>query len=90
MTYVVERDLPDFTAEQLGAAATRAQAAANEMSRLGVPIRYRRSIYLPSEEKCYCLFEGESADAIREVNERAGLPFNRIMEAIYIDSENLE
>jgi hypothetical protein len=90
MNYIVERALPGFTAEQLGAAAARAKAAANEMSRQGVPVRYRRSIYLPSEEKCYCLFEGESADAIREVNERAGLPVNRITEAIHIDSEALQ
>jgi hypothetical protein len=29
-----------------------------------------------------CLFEAASADAVREVNQTAGLPFTRIVEAL--------
>jgi len=47
----------------------------------GTPVRYMRSIFIPGEDKCYCLFEGESADTVRQANERAELPVKSISEA---------
>ena len=51
------------------------------MTREGTPVRYMRSIFIPGEDKCYCLFEGESADTVRQANERAELPVKSISEA---------
>ena len=87
--YMVERYLPRITPEQLTAAATRAKITTAEMTQEGTPIRYLRSIFIPGEDKCFCLFDGPSPDAVREANERANIPFERVVEALQIASEDL-
>lgn len=87
--YMVERHLPGITSDQLSAAAARAKATTAQMSEEGTPIRYLRSTFVPSEEKCYCLFDGPSADAVEQANKRADIPYERVVEAIHIASEDL-
>ena len=87
--YLVERYLPKFTNDQLVAAATRAKTTTAEMSKEGTPIRYLRSFFIPGEDKCFCLFEGPSADVVRQANDRAELPYERVVEAAYVASEDL-
>ena len=87
--YVVERHLPNFTGEQVAAAAKRAKEATSEMTREGTPVRYMRSIFIPGEDKCYCLFEGVNADAVRQANQRAELPVESISEALSITTEEI-
>ncbi|HYU19388.1 MAG TPA: DUF4242 domain-containing protein [Chloroflexota bacterium] len=87
--YVVERYLPGITSEQLGAAAARAKSTTAQMSKEGTPVRYLRSTFIPSEEKCACLFEGPSVEAVEQANERAQIPFERVVEAKHIASEDL-
>ena len=87
--YMVERHLPGLTDEQLGAAAARAKQTTTEMAAEGTPVRYLRSTFVPGEEKCYCLFEGPSEDAIQQAQERAQLPYQRIVEAQHIAAEDV-
>ena len=87
--YVVERHLPNFTGEMVAAAAKRAKQTTLAMTREGTPVRYMRSIFIPGEDKCYCLFEGESADTVRQANERAELPVKSISEAWFITTEEI-
>jgi hypothetical protein len=47
------------------------------------------STFIPAEEKCFCLFEASSAESVQEANERAGLPFERIVEAEFITADEL-
>jgi hypothetical protein len=39
---------------------------------------------IPAEEVVFSLYEGPSAEAVRFPNERDGIPFNRIVEAIAV------
>jgi hypothetical protein len=87
--FMVERYLPGFTPEQLTAAAGAAKRTTAEMSKEGTPVRYLRSTFVPGEERCFCLFEGPSADVVREANKRANLPFERVVDALHIASEDL-
>ena len=87
--YMVERHLPDFPPEQLPAAAAAAKAKSEELTAEGRDVRYVRSTYLPAGEKCYCLFEGESAGAVEEVQQRAGLPYETIHEAAFLTAEDV-
>ena len=87
--YVVERHLPNFTGEQVAAAANRAKQTTLEMTREGTPVRYMRSIFIPGEDKCYCLFEGDSADSVLQANKRAELPVESISEALSITTEEI-
>ena len=87
--YLAERYLPGITPEQLTAAAGQAKRTTAQMRDEGTPVRYLRSTYLPGEEKCFCLFEGPSADAVRAANDRAQLPYERIVEAMHLASDDL-
>lgn len=79
--YMVDRSLPGITMEQLAGAQSAAIASAEKATTEGTPVRYIRSTFVPGEARCMCLFEAASADAVRDVNESAGLPFTRIVEA---------
>jgi hypothetical protein len=88
--YIVERYLPGITTDQLTAAAGRAKSTTAEMTKEGTPVRYLRSTFVPTEEKCTCLFEGPSPEVVKKANERANIPFVRIQEALHIASEDLK
>ncbi len=87
--YMVERHLPGITTEQLTAAAARAKSTTTAMTQEGTPVRYLRSTFVPGEDKCFCLFEGASAEVVQTANERAQLPVERIVEAMHIASDDL-
>ncbi len=87
--YMVERHLPGITSDRLSAAATRAKSVTAQMSDEGTPVRYLRSTFVPGEEKCYCLFDGPSADAVEQANKRAEIPYERVVEAMHIASDDL-
>ena len=87
--YMVERHLPQITPDELAAAAMRAKVTTMEMTNEGTPIRYLRSIFVPGEDKCLCLFEGPNAESVEQANRRANIPFERVTETIQISSEDL-
>lgn len=87
--YMVERHLPDFPQDQLPGAAGAAKQKADEMTAEGQEVRYIRSTFLPEGEKCYCLFEGPSREAVEEVQRRAGLPYEQIHEAAFVTAEDV-
>ncbi|HUE84852.1 MAG TPA: DUF4242 domain-containing protein [Vicinamibacterales bacterium] len=80
--YMVERDLPGISNEQLAGAQQAAIASSQKSTTSGTPVRYIRSTFVPGEARCMCLFEADTKDAVRDVNESAGLPFTRIVEAM--------
>lgn len=80
--YMVERELPGITVDQLAGAQRAAISASEQHTAEGSPVRYIRSTFLPAESRCLCLFEAASEQAVREVNVAANLPFHRIVEAL--------
>jgi hypothetical protein len=78
----VERDLPGITLEQLAAAQRAAIEESDRFRAEGQPVRYIRSTFVPGEARCMCLFASEDEAAVVAVNEVAGLPFTRIVEAL--------
>ena len=80
--YMVERDLPGITLEQLGGAQKAAIETSEKFTSQGKQVRYIRSTWVPGDSRCMCLFESESQDLVKDVNETAGLPFNNIVEAL--------
>ena len=79
--FAAERDLPGITMDQLAGAQRAAIETSQQSTAEGKPVRYLRSMFIPADSRCTCLFEAGDADAVREVNERAGIPFTRITEA---------
>ena len=80
--YMVERDLPGVTVEDLAAAQKRAIEMGKELTAEGKQVRYIRSTFVPGENKCMCLFEAPNPENVKEANERANIPFTRIVPAM--------
>lgn len=76
--FVVERELPGITPEALQSAGVRAKTCCAEMTSEGTAVRWVRSFFLPESSRTHCYFEGPSAKAIEEANQRARIPFVRI------------
>lgn len=67
--------------EELAAAQKRAIQMGKELTASGRQVRYIRSTFVPGEDKCMCLFEAPNPENVREANERAQIPFTRIVAA---------
>lgn len=84
MVFMVERSLPGISSTQLAGAQQAAIQTSEQFSQQGTPVRYLRSTFVPAEDRCLCLFEAPSQETVRQVNEAAGLPFTRIVEAMHL------
>ena len=63
-------------------AALLTQRAALQMTRLGTPVRYLRSLYIKEDETCFFLYAAESADAVRKAARATGRPFEHVSEVV--------
>lgn len=80
--FMVERDLKGISMEQLGGAQQAAIAEAARMRDEGQSIGYIRSTFAPDDGRCMCLFDGESAEQVKALNDRAGLPYTQVVAAM--------
>jgi hypothetical protein len=81
MVFVVERYLPGLSRSDLLRRLSRLESeSASEESE----VRYLGSTIVLTDEACFCQFEGPSQAAVAEANERAGLPFHRIVPALAV------
>jgi hypothetical protein len=78
-SFVAECFWPDVAESDLVALDRRIELAAAELSTVS-PTRYLGSILLREDEVVLCQFEG-TPDAVRDVAERAQVPFERILAA---------
>jgi hypothetical protein len=81
-TFMAECFWPGVTEQQLVDAGARARRVAQAISLDGVFARYTGSILVPTDEIALCLFEATSIDAASDVNRRAAIPFERILEIV--------
>lgn len=80
--YMVERDLPGITMDKLAAAQKAAIQTGQDMTSQGKAVRYLRSTFVPGEARCMCLFEAPNPEHVKALNEKAGIPYTRIVEAL--------
>jgi Protein of unknown function (DUF4242) len=86
MVYVVERYLPGLHRGDLLSGLSRLTPAIEELHGEGSAVRYLGSTIVPGDEACFCEFEGASEAAVAEANRRAGLPFDRIVPVVLVQS----
>ena len=84
MVYVVERYLPGLDQERLVGLLAKLGEVTQELRTEGTHVRYLGSTIVPDDEACFCQFEGTSEAAVAEANERAGVPFARIVAAMTV------
>jgi hypothetical protein len=70
--YLVERYLPGRDRSWLEATLARLPVDSDVFVYLG-------STYVPSDDSCFCRFEAESVDDVRDANDLAGVPYARIV-----------
>src|SRR5690242_5122979 len=75
VVYMVDRDLPGFTVVQLRMLQQGAITACQRFSAAGRPIEYLRSMVIPGESRCMCLFVAPDLALVQAVNDAAQLPF---------------
>jgi len=80
--YMVERDLPGIQMDQLAAAQKAAIATSDQFTAEGKPVRYIRTTFVPGEAHCMCLFEAANPDLVKQVNDKAQIPYTRVIEAL--------
>jgi Nickel responsive protein SCO4226-like len=85
--YLVDRDLPGITLDGLVAMQQAVMAICQDFTATGTPVSYLHGLFVPGEARCLCLFEANDEAAVVAVNERAQLPFTRIVEALDLPSE---
>jgi hypothetical protein len=87
---MVERYVAGITEEQVSDGVARLREATAQMTAEGVNLRYLGTTFVPSEGSVFSLFEGLSEQSIQEVNQRAGFPPHRLVEAILLGREASE
>ncbi len=79
--HVAECLLPGVTESSAEALAGRVRA---ELARsAGTRVSFLGALLLPEDEVLLCLFTGGSAE-VRQVSERAGVPFERVLACIAV------
>ncbi len=72
--FLVERYIPSTSVAAIDAATARLGDATDPA------VRHVVTVVVPDEETCLSVFEAADADAVAQVNRRAGFPLDRIVE----------
>ena len=85
--YLVERYWPGVTRQLLVEALERGRRVMEQMRREGTHVRSINCTLIPSEDVVFSMYEGPSAASVCQLNERAGIPVSRIVEAIAVTED---
>lgn len=88
-TYIAECFWPDVRQDEIALAAQRIRTSTSELSREGRRVGFTGSMLIPRDDVVFYLFDGDSAEAVREACERAAIPFERVVESIGVWEEGL-
>lgn len=80
--FLVEVYISRATGPSVPQGSEEVAAAAERLTGEGTQVRLVRSILVPEDETCFYLFQAQTSEAVREVAERAGLRFERVVEAV--------
>ena len=89
-TYLVERYWPGVTSELLLEALNRGRQVMEQMRAEGTSVGDVSTILIPGEEVVFSVYQAPSATVVRHLNERAGIPVSRIVEAIRVAGDKAD
>jgi hypothetical protein len=87
--YLVELYLSGDSPDERLRAATQARDGAQRARREGMWVRYLGSLFIPSDETCFHVFDADSLLAVQDASERGVIRFERIMAAVHLDPSEL-
>jgi hypothetical protein len=68
--FLVERYLPGASPRKVLALSSRFEIEIDHLRAEGISIHYLGSIFVPTEESCFCRFEGPFLEVVARVNQR--------------------
>lgn len=80
--FTVELHQPDGGWAGLQRATSSARQAAAELRAEGRPVRFLRSIFVPEDDACFFLYEGDGRAIVQEAAVRAGLDVGEIEQTL--------
>jgi Nickel responsive protein SCO4226-like len=83
-TFLVEHYWPGVTEDMFRVAADRMRVAAGGLAVDGNEIAFLHSTLVPEDEAAFCVFEASSPGLVLETYGRAGVRFERILDALEI------
>ena len=81
-TFLVEHYWPGVTAEEFREAAEKVRASAVQMSGAAARISFLHSTLVPEDEAAFCVFSATSAKLVEDAYQRAGIRYERIVDAL--------
>jgi Protein of unknown function (DUF4242) len=81
-TFLVEHYWPGVTGASFAEAARRVQTGAEELAGQGRSIRFLHSTLVPEEEAAFCVFAAASRADVVDAYGRAGVAFDRVLDAV--------
>jgi hypothetical protein len=85
LTFLVEHYWPGVTVEEFRTAANRVRASAEEMASADARIRFLHSTLVPEDEAAFCVFTAASSKLVEDAYRRAGIHFERIVDALELE-----
>jgi hypothetical protein len=86
-TYLVEHYWPGVTVDSFRAAAERVRASAATLAGTGAGIAFLHSTLVPEDEAAFCVFSASSPELVEEAYRRAGVRFERILDAHEVERD---
>lgn len=83
--FVSERFWPGATEDKALASMTRVRDSCHQLAATGVPVRWLGGTYVAGDECVSLRFEG-TAQAVRAAHELAGVPFDRLVSSVDVES----
>ncbi|MDP9241485.1 MAG: hypothetical protein M3O55_12760 [Actinomycetota bacterium] len=86
MHLVAERFWPGATEPSARDVMARLRASCDRLAAAGVPLRYLSGTFVAADESLSCRFDG-TVQGVRAAYELAGIPFDRLLTAVEVESE---
>ncbi|HST25028.1 MAG TPA: nickel-binding protein [Gaiellaceae bacterium] len=87
-TFLVEHYWPGVTPEEFRSAAERVRVSAEELSLGNTNIAFLHSTLVPGDEAAFCVFRAGSMETVIEAYTRAGVTFERILDALEVERDS--
>jgi hypothetical protein len=81
-TFLVEHYWPGVTESGFSAAAESLREASEAIAAAGGALRYLHSTLVPEDEAAFCVFDASSRSLVEQAYARAGVRFERILDAV--------
>lgn len=79
--YVVEQYAAHLSEEDFADLTASLRRATGVLASGGAEVAYVGGLFMPEDEVCFHVFRGASARVVRDASTKAGLAFQRVLEA---------